>query len=55
MESQPQFAEKCSMAELTDRKSAYWANVSDDHFEMAWKRLVRVQPQFAKWREGEAK
>ena len=55
LSEQPQFAEKCSMEELSDRKGACWANISDDDFEMAWKRLIRVQPQFAKWREGQAK
>ena len=49
---QPQFAEKWSMAELADRKSACWVNISDDDFKMAWKRLIRAQPQFAKWRES---
>ena len=50
IEKNKMFAEKFSMEELGDPKSAFWSTCSHDDYSSAWDRLVVAYPEFSKYR-----
>ena len=51
IEKNKMFAEKFSMEELGDPKSACWSTCSEDDYSSAWDCLIEEHPEFSKYRK----